>query len=59
MRTQLKEMIADAADNDRRLTESELFAQQMQKVCCNSHQLHVQVLNLTCWQDNQLSDILA
>ncbi len=30
---QLKEMIADAVDNDRRLTETELFTQQMQKVC--------------------------
>ncbi len=30
---QLKEMIADAVDKDRRLTETELFTQQMQKVC--------------------------
>ena len=43
---QLKEMIADAADNDRRLTESELFTQQMQKVTPIKAQSHVQSFDL-------------
>ena len=33
MHAQLKEMIADAVDKDRHFTETELFTQQMQKVC--------------------------
>ena len=39
LRIQLKEMIADAVDKDERLTESELFAQQMQKVRWGSFML--------------------
>ena len=41
MSLQLKEMIADVVDRDKRLRESELFIQQMQKVCWHTQQCQV------------------